>query len=360
MTQRVTATIDVAAIRHNLRVVRQYAPTSHVMGALKADAYGHGAVRVAHALDAELDAIAVACLDEAVELSDAGCQTPCVLLEGLIDRSELPEVIARRDRLVIHAPWQLDVLRRASSEARIPVWIKLDTGMNRLGFDAARASAIFADVDAMPQLQLLGWMTHLANADALDREATEAQLAQFFRAVEGLPGARTVANSAGLIAYPEARQDWVRPGVMLYGASPLEGRSAAQCGLRPAMDVCSRVIAIREVSQGAAVGYGSEWVCSEPTRVGVVAVGYGDGYPRHARAGTPVLIRSQRVPLIGRVSMDMITVDLRDCPEAQVGDSVRLWGDGLPAETVAEHAGTIAYDLFCGLTNRVRYLERGA
>ena len=355
---RVTASVDLGAIRHNLQTVRQYAPDARVMGALKADAYGHGAMQVARALDGELDAFAVACLEEAEHLSEAGFRSPCVLLEGLLHSEELPEAVRRGHRLVLHAQWQLDVLRAARPDTRVPVWVKLDTGMHRLGFEASRAGELAAAVDAMPQIELLGWMTHLANADALETEATDRQLACFFDAVDGLPGARTIANSAGLIRYPEARQDWVRPGIMLYGASPLEGRSAEQCGLRPAMEVRSRIIAIREVSAGGAVGYGSEWVCAEPTRVGVVAVGYGDGYPRHARAGTPVLVRGRRAALIGRVSMDMITVDLRDCPDAEVGDDVLLWGGGLPAEIVAEHAGTIAYDLFCGLTNRVRYLYR--
>lgn len=353
--ERVTATVDLSALRHNLQRVRQYAPTSRIMGALKADAYGHGTAAVARTLDGELDAYAVACLEEAEAIRSLGCSTPCVLLEGLLHPSEVSTVAARGDCLVLHADWQLDCLQNARVSQPIPVWVKLDTGMNRLGFCPEQAQRLAAAVQAIPSVRLLGWMTHLANADAAEPESTLEQLTRFFAAVEGLPGQRTIANSAGLMAYPQARVDWVRPGIMLYGASPLEGRLARQDDLRPTMRVESRLIAIREVPAGQAVGYGSEWRCAEPTRVGVIAMGYGDGYPRHARSGTPVLVQGQAVSLIGRVSMDMITVDLRACPQAQVGDAATLWGGALPVETVAAHAGTIAYDLFCGLTNRVRY-----
>lgn len=353
--QRVIATVDLAALRHNLQRVRELAPHSRIMGALKADAYGHGTTAVARALDGQLDAFAVACLDEAEAIREAGCQTPCVLLEGVLHPSEIETVAERGDRLVIHADWQLDVLSDLRARNPIPVWIKLDTGMNRLGFRAEEAHRLAEAVAGMPSAELLGWMTHLANADAAEPGPTQAQLTRFFSAVEGLPGQRTIANSAGLMAHPDARVDWVRPGIMLYGASPREGRTAREDGLMPTMRVESRLISIRNVPAGEAVGYGSEWVCAEDTRVGVVAIGYGDGYPRHARSGTPVVIGGRRVPLIGRVSMDMITVDLRHCPEVDVGDTALLWGGELPVETVAEHAGTIAYDLFCGLTNRVRY-----
>ena len=353
--QRVTATVDLSALRHNLQRVREYAPASRVMGALKADAYGHGMVAVARALDDGLDAYAVACLEEAEAIRAAGCRTPCVLLEGPLHPQEIETIAARGEPVVLHADWQLQALRTLRCATPLPVWIKLDTGMNRLGFRPDQARRLAQAVSANPALKLLGWMTHLANADAADSAGTQAQLTRFFAATDGLPGARTIANSAGLMAYPQARVDWVRPGIMLYGASPLEGHTASQDGLLPTMRVESRLIAMRDVPAGEAVGYGSEWVCAEPTRVGVIAMGYGDGYPRHARSGTPVQVRGQTVALIGRVSMDMITVDLRSCPQAQVGDTAVLWGGGLPVESVAEHAGTIAYDLFCGLTNRVYY-----
>lgn len=355
MTRRVSATVDLAAIRHNLSRVAALVPGARIMAAVKGNAYGHGAAPVALAIDDAVDAFAVACLEEAVELTQAGCRTRCVLLEGILDAAEIPDVASRGDVLVLHHDWQLAALAQARLDTPVDVWIKLDTGMHRLGFPPQRARELAAWVEQTPQVQLVGWMTHLANADARDPHPTREQIGLFETATSGLPGARSLANSAGLIAYEATRADWVRPGLMLYGASPLADRSAADLGLRPAMHVTSRLISVRDVPAGAAIGYGSEWICAEPTRLGVVAVGYGDGYPRHAASGTPVLVGGRRAALIGRVSMDMITVDLRGIPDAQVGDPVTLWGAELPAEDVAAHAATISYDLFCGLTSRVVY-----
>lgn len=364
MTQRVEATVDLAAIRHNLRRVRSLAPAARVMAAVKGDAYGHGIAQVATAIDSQVDGFAVAALEEAVQLRDAGCESPCVLLEGILHAREIPDVAACGDVLVLHHDWQLAALEHARIEQVIPVWIKLDTGMNRLGFDPARAAELQQRVAGISGLELLGWMTHLARADDPADAFTDEQIAVLDQATEGLPGARSIANSAGLIAWPAAQRDWVRPGLMLYGASPLLDRDAATLDLRPAMTVASRLISVRDLPAGAAVGYGGDHVCQEQTRVGVVAVGYGDGYPRHAATGTPVLVQGQAghglARILGRVSMDMISIELNDLPHTQVGERVVLWGEGLPAETVAAHAGTVAYDLFCGLTSRVRYRHANA
>lgn len=356
---RVTATIDLSAVRHNLRRVRDFAPGSKVMAAIKADGYGHGAVPVARALaEAGVDAFAVACLEEAVALREAGIATRIALLEGVLSRDEAIEAAALGLEIVIHDRWQLELLASLPADASLAVWFKLDSGMHRLGFPLAEAGSLLAAALAHPQWRLQGWITHLACADDLDSAMTAAQIRAFKATLAYLPGPRSIANSAGLIAWPEARVDWVRPGLMLYGASPMPGRSAADLGLRPAMTVASRLIAVHEVAAGESIGYGATYVCPETMRVGVVAVGYADGVHRILPTGAPVLVHGQRAAIIGRVSMDMITVDLRALPQAAVGDPVILWGQGLPVEEVATWAGTLAYELFCGLTSRVHYRYR--
>ncbi|MBL6748985.1 MAG: alanine racemase [Nevskia sp.] len=357
---RVTATVDLAAIRRNLGRVRQYAPRSKVMAAIKADAYGHGAVPVAASLQqAGVDALAVACLEEALVLRQAGLELPIVLLEGVLSAQEAAEAQRLRLQLVVHDRWQLELLAGLPDSVPLSLWFKLDTGMHRLGFAPGEAAALYAEARRRPAWTLAGWMTHLASADEIASPVTARQVQAFEQAVAGLPGARSIANSAGLVAWPQARADWVRPGLMLFGASPLPGKVGAELGLAPAMRLQSRLIAVREVAAGEAVGYGGSYVCPEPMRVGVVAVGYADGVHRILPTGAPVLIHGRRAPMIGRVSMDMITVDLRGLPQAQVGDPVLLWGPELPVEEIAGWAGTLAYELFCGLTNRVHFVHVG-
>lgn len=353
---RVTATVDLSAVRHNLQRVRAFAPQSKVMAAIKADAYGHGAVPVARALaEAGVDAFAVACLEEAVTLRDAGISTRIALLEGVLSAEEAEEAAQLALEIVIHDRWQLELLASLPTTTALSVWFKLDSGMHRLGFPLSEAPALQAALLARPNWRLQGWITHLACADDRDSAMTSAQIAAFDTAMADISGPRSIANSAGLIAWPQARVDWVRPGLMLYGASPMPGTVGSDLGLKPAMTVASRLIAVHEVPAGDTVGYGGTYVCPEAMRVGVVAVGYADGVHRILPTGAPVLIHDQRVPIIGRVSMDMITVDLRSLPQAAVGDAVTLWGPGLPAEEVATWAGTLSYELFCGLTNRVHY-----
>lgn len=353
---RVTATVDLAAVRHNLLCVRAFAPQSKVMAAIKADAYGHGAVPVATTLaEAGVDAFAVACLEEAVTLRDAGIATRIALLEGVLSRDEAEEAARLTLEIVIHDRWQLDLLASLPAKTRLAVWFKLDSGMHRLGFPLTAVPMLCEALAAHPNWTLQGWITHLACADDVDSPMTVRQIAAFETAMAGIAGERSIGNSAGLIAWPQARANWVRPGLMLYGASPMPGKVGRDLGLKPAMNVASRLIAVHEVAAGESIGYGATFVCPETMRVGVVAVGYADGVHRILPTGAPVLIHDTRVPIIGRVSMDMITVDLRALPQAAVGDPVLLWGDGLPAEEVANWAGTLAYELFCGLTNRVHY-----
>jgi alanine racemase len=356
---RVTATVDLSAIRHNLARVREYAPQSKVMAAIKADAYGHGAVPIGRALEqAGVDAFAVACLEEALVLREAGLSTPITLLEGVLSLEEAEQAARLNLQVVVHGFWQLQLLQRLPPERPLTLWFKLDSGMHRLGFPPAAAAELLAALQARPAWTLAGWITHLACADEIGNPMTQRQVDAFEHSLQGLPGPRSIANSAGLIAWPQARVDWVRPGLMLYGASPMPGQTGADLGLRSAMRVESRLIAVHELEAGETVGYGATFRCPERMRVGVVAVGYADGVHRILPTGAPVLIHGQRVPMVGRVSMDMITVDLRALPQAQVGDTVTLWGPGLPAEEVAGWAGTLAYELFCGLTNRVHFVHQ--
>jgi alanine racemase len=359
MIPRITATIDLGAIQHNLAQVRRHAPQSKVMAAVKARAYGHGAVQVARALEAvKVDAFAVASIEEAVQLRQANISTPITLLEGVLSAEEAALAVREQLSIVVHADWQLDLLEALPQGSVVSFWLKLDSGMHRLGFPLDDVPKLVEVLKRHPGWNFLGWMTHLACADETGNPATQQQIARFNSALEGLPGARSIANSAGLLAWPEARADWVRPGLMLYGASPFSDRSAAQLELKAAMTLESRLIAIHEYAAGEAIGYGQTYRCPERMPVGVVAIGYADGAHRSLPNGTPVLVNGASVSIAGRVSMDMITLDLRNAPGAKVGDSVRLWGEGLPVESIARHAGTLAYELFCGLTQRVQFAFR--
>jgi alanine racemase len=348
--------IDLGALRHNLTVARAAAPGSRVMAAIKANGYGHGLQRVARAL-AQADAFGVACINEALELRRSGIRQPIVLLEGFFHADELPLIGSNGLETVIHRPGQLEALEAYRGRPPLRVWIKVDSGMHRLGFPPETVAAVHARLLACAGVEFAGFVTHLANADDRQDPKTRSQLDTFAAATGGLPGLRSIANSAGVLGWPASHGDWVRPGVMLYGVSPFCAGSGGQHDLRPVMTLRSELIAVNRLDAGATVGYGGSWRCPEAMPVGVVAVGYGDGYPRHAAPGTPVLVNGRRVPLIGRVSMDMITVDLRSQPDAAVGAPAVLWGDGLPVEQVADQAGTIAYELLCGVTQRVRCIE---
>lgn len=348
------ARIDLGALRHNLRQARRHAHGARLWAVVKADAYGHGLHRAVQALE-EADGFAVARLDEALQLRALGVSKPLLLLEGVVDAAAAAAAFVHHLTVVLHQPWQFELLTTASAGAApLAVWLKIETGMHRLGLWPDQAIALLARIRASrAALHVEGLMTHLANADDPADSLAQRQhrLAQELAQATGMP--LSVSNSAGILRGLAVNEAWVRPGIMLYGGSPLRGTAAAALGLRPAMTVLSRVIARRVLPRGAAVGYGGSYSCPEDMPVGVVAIGYGDGYPRHAPSGTPVLIRGQRVPLIGRVSMDMICVDLRAVPEAQVGDEAVLWGAGLPIEDVAGPAGTISYELLCRVAPRV-------
>lgn len=346
-------TIDLNALRHNLQQVRRVAPGCRVMAAIKSNGYGHGLERVARALS-DSDGFCVASIDEALQLREAGVTAPIILLEGFFHADELPLIAQHRLEVVLNHAEQIEALLAASPAGPLRVWLKIDSGMHRLGVSGEQAEALWRRLEAHPALEPLGQMTHLATADEPDHPATLRQLSAFQAATANLPGMKSIANSAGILGWPDSHADVVRPGIMLYGVSPFLGGRAAEFELRPVMSFRSELIAVNHFRRGDPIGYGATWHCPEDMPIGVVAAGYGDGYPRHAVSGTPVLVNGVRVSIVGRVSMDMLTVDLRTQPQARVGDPVVLWGRGLPVEEVAEFAGTIAYELLCGVTQRVR------
>lgn len=355
MSRPVRARVGLDALRSNLELARRTAPHSRILAVVKANAYGHGLVPVARTLEAA-DAFGVAGVEEALALRQAGIEKPIVLLEGCFHAAELDEVVRHDLSLVVHAAHQIEALATLGLAASVRVWIKLDTGMHRLGFAPAELEAVRARLQAVAGVELAGLMTHFACADDRDNPATRRQLECFHAATRGLDGEQSLANSAALLGWPDSHADWVRPGLMLYGISPFLDDTAADQGLTPAMTLETELIAIRDCAAGEAVGYGGAWVCPETMPVGVAAIGYGDGYPRHAPDGTPVLVDGRPSQLIGRVSMDMITLDLRGLPEARVGSRVTLWGEGLPVEKIARAAGTIPYELVCAVTARVPLL----
>ena len=347
------ALIDLQALRHNYRLARALGG-GKALAVVKADAYGHGAVACARALAAEADGFAVACIEEALELRAAGITKPILLLEGFFEAEELALIIAHDLWCVVQAQWQIEAIEQAPLAAPLDVWLKLDSGMHRLGFAAQEYRAAWQRLQALPQVRELVAMSHFARADELDCDRTNEQWVVFAQTVEGLSGQTSLANSPALLGWDQMRADWARPGLMLYGATPFNMAQANADQLRPVMTLESKIIGVRELAAGEPVGYGARFVTSRPTRVGVVAVGYADGYPQFARNGTPVMIDGKAGQLIGRVSMDMLTVDLTDHPQAGLGSHVELWGKHVPVSLLATYSDSSAYRLLCGLKRAPR------
>jgi alanine racemase len=352
--------IHLAAFRHNLSLVKKLAPGRRVMAVVKADAYGHGLVRAARALR-DADSFGVACLEEAEQLREAGLSHPVILLEGPFAANELGRIAALGLEIVVHHEEQLRMLEQARLPAPVRVWLKVDTGMHRLGFapeDIASAWQRLQDCKLVaPDIVLI---SHMANASDRGSALVRRQLSCFDDVAGGLAASRSMANSAGILQWPDSHYDYVRPGLMLYGVSPMDDTAAADHGLRPAMSLESRLISVKTLKRGDAVGYGATWSCPEDMPVGIVAAGYGDGFPRHAGSGTPVMVGGVRSQIVGNASMDMLCVDLRPRPQSGVGDPVQLWGNQLPVEEVSKHAGTIPYELLCGVQPRLQFLEEDA
>ena len=359
MSRQARALINLDAIRNNYRLARSQSPDSQAVAIVKANAYGHGAVPVAQALEAEAEAFGVACIEEALELRRGGIKAPILLLEGVFQSEELLQCIELNFWTAVHSEFQIDDIAALPENAGLTVWLKMDSGMHRLGILPENYEAAYRRLEALPQVQDVVLMSHFACADDLDDPCTVAQVARFKQATANIDAPVSLANSPATLGWPDAHQDILRPGLMLYGASPYEVDHPQAAKLQPAMTLLSEVIAVREIPAGESVGYAASWTAEKTTRVGTVAMGYGDGFPRHARSGTPVMIDGQRSCIIGRVSMDMITVDLTDLPEATVGSTVEFFGENVSVNEVAVCADTIPYTMMTCLTPRIPRIYSG-
>lgn len=350
-----TALISRDALAHNLARLREMAGGTRVMAAVKANAYGHGIAGIAADIAAGTDALAVASVEEGMALRTLSESAAIVVLEGARSGDELKMAMEHRLQVVVHCHEQVNDLAALSNTEPLTVWFKIDTGMNRLGFRTEQAQAAWDRLRTLSAVGAIRLMTHLAKADARNDEMTAKQLHRFEATTRGWPGERSIANSAGLCAWPDTHADWVRPGLAVYGVSPFEGSTGPDLGLLPVMTLMASLIAVRDVVRGETVGYGGAWTAQRATRLGIVGIGYGDGYPRHAGAQAVVLVDGVRCPIVGRVSMDMLAVDLNECPDARVGAQVTCWGDGLPVEELATACDTIPWTLLCGVTARVNF-----
>ncbi|MBS0321796.1 MAG: alanine racemase [Proteobacteria bacterium] len=353
MARPVFAQVNLAALRSNLALARAKAPRTQVLAIVKANAYGHGLMRVLPALD-DADGLGLVELDAALRVREQHYSRRMLLLEGFFEERELAEIAAHRLATVVHHADQVRMLEHAKLARPLEVFVKVNTGMNRLGFAPADVAEVCARLSHAPSVAALRLMTHLARAD--EEDGVRDALAAFEMACNGLPYPRSIANSAGVFRAAEVGGDIVRPGIMLYGATPFAYDTAQMLGLAPVMTLRSELIATQALKAQDTVGYGAQYTAARPHRIGVVACGYADGYPRAAPNGTPVLVCGRRVRMVGRVSMDMITVDLSEVPEARIGSPVVLWGEGLPVDDVAAAAGTVGYELMCGVMPRVRFV----
>ncbi len=345
--------ISRQALQHNLQRVREMAPQSKVLAMVKANGYGHQLAIVVKAL-AAADAFGVACIEEAMQVYAIMPNKKVILMEGVFADEELAEASQYNFEIVVHTAEQVAMLEKNKLTNKLTVWLKIDTGMNRLGFVPQDVANIWQRLSTCNSVQQIHFMTHFPQASSRQHPQTEQQIAEFFAVTKVYKGEKSLANSAAIINNSNAHADWVRPGIMLYGVSSFSDNTGEQLGLMPVMQLQSELIAIKSCKKNQGVGYNATWICPEDMLVGVVAIGYGDGYPRHASNGTPVIVNGVRTQIIGNVSMDMLTVDLRPVANARIGDQVILWGKQLPVERIAESAGTIAYELLTRINPRVR------
>ncbi len=353
------AVINLKALSDNYNLLKKKCANKSVVAVIKGDAYGHNAVKTAQTL-AQADMFAVSRIEEALELRSEGIKQPILLLEGCFCKTDLETAAREGFHTAIHCKEQLEDLKLANVAQPLSIWLKLDTGMHRLGIHPYEIDDYVRQIEATNKLASpVGFMSHFSCADDLSSAKTQQQIELFLSQTSGFPGPKTIANSAGILYWTDSHLDYMRAGISLYGISPNENETGKQHGLRSAMALNSKLIAIREHKANQPVGYGESWRSNRDTYIGVVAMGYGDGYPRNAPEGTPVYINGRTVPISGRVSMDMLTVDLGPDARDIVGDNVEFWGDNLPIENVAKHIGTIPYELVIKLTKRVRktYVE---
>lgn len=354
----ITASISQSALRHNLSVVKQLAPRSKVMAVVKANGYGHGLLNVARGLDGA-EGFAVLGVNEAITLRDAGFKQTILLLEGVFRAEELQAVASYQVDIVVHSQQQIQMLHNVELANPVHVHLKMNTGMNRLGFTPENYLAVFNTLKTCKNVAGITLMTHFATADK--DPGIAAPLSLFRKTTEGLQQPVSLANSAAILRYPEAHADWVRPGIMLYGASTVSGVPAAEFDLKPVMQFASEIIGVQTIQAGDSIGYGNRFTATETTRIGVVACGYADGYPRHAGLlgsqhphGAPIAVCGKTTRTLGRVSMDMLFCDLSNIPEADIGSPVELWGNQIAVDAVAEASDTVGYELLCAVSARVQ------
>lgn len=352
MGRATSATINLSALCNNYKYAKQCAADSQVVAIIKADAYGHGAVPVAQALTNIADAFGVACIEEALVLREAGIQNPIILLEGFFTADEIPVIAEQGLITAVHSAYQVEALLSTKINQKIDVWLKFDSGMHRLGFDEVGYQNAYTQLNACQHIDNIMGMTHFACADELDNDYTNQQLENFKQANKDLPLLTSLANSPATLGWQATHTEWVRAGILLYGSSPLPTSHISHQHLQAVMTLSAPIIAIRDLAVGESIGYGRRFICERPTRMAVVAIGYGDGYPRHAKNGTPVYVNGHTTQLIGRVSMDMITIDITDLENINIGDRVELWGENVSVNTVAECSDTIAYELLTCVTAR--------
>jgi alanine racemase len=357
----VTALISGQNLLHNITTLKKLAPTSHLMVMLKANAYGHGICEIAKYLEKnsqnDIYAFGVARIDEAILLRKAGIKITIFLAEGIFKESDLEIAAEQNFHLVFHNSLQLNWLENSNLNTKINAWLKINTGMNRLGFDINEAKNVYQILSHHKNInQPIVVASHFACADDFSHSLNNSQINQFQKFTDNLPVLKSFNNSAAIINFSQTSYDIVRAGLSIYGASPIKDKTAAELNLKPVMTLQTQIIAIHNLKEGQTIGYGARFKCNKDNRIAIAAIGYGDGYSRTIKDGTPVLVNGVRCKIAGRVSMDMISIDLSNCLDAIIGDPVTLWGNGLPIEEIAEFSSCVAYDLFCGVQSRVKYI----
>ncbi|MEK6734253.1 MAG: alanine racemase [Pseudomonadota bacterium] len=356
MSRLAIATLSTENLLHNLEVIKSYAKNSDIMCMVKANAYGHGLRSVSMRLDGKVFSLGVASVDEALALRKVNVKAPITLMSGAFEADDLFIASCQNFHLIFHEETQINWLNNIKLPKPIKVWLKIDTGMGRLGFDIESAKKAYEILSKNSQvIQPIGIISHFACADDLESDLNKQQIVKFIEFTKDLPGPKTFANSAAIFGLPDTHYDMVRPGIAIYGISPFKDKTASELGLKPVMTLQTRLVSVTNAKKGSYIGYGSRFLCPEDMKIGVIAMGYGDGYPRTARDGTPILVNNKPCQLVGRVSMDMAMIDLRNCHDAKVGDPVILWGDGLPIEKIAKHTDNIPYDIICGVQQRVKF-----
>ncbi len=356
MARKTLCTLSTANLLHNVEIIKSKAPKSKILAMVKANGYGHGIRSVSQRLQGHVDGLGVASIDEALALRQAGVSTPITLIEGVFAPDELVTAAESGFSVVFHSGHQIEWLRATRLPKPITAWLKLNTGMGRLGFDNEAAEAALEELSKNRSIiHPVGIVSHFSCADEPEHNLNAKQITTFRAFADTKPGPKSLCNSAGIFAFPDVHFDMVRPGIALYGSSPIAGKSASDLGLKPVMTFQTEIIALQKFKRGEAVGYGASYVCPEDMSVGIAAFGYGDGYPRMVRQGASVLIDGELCPIVGRIAMDMAAIDLRACANAQIGERVTLWGAGLPVEHLADYCDRISYDLLTGVQNRVRF-----